>query len=470
VWAYDKGGIRGQSEFGVRVKTLFATLKAGFAYNGLGQRVSKTTATATDDRHFLYGTDGSLRVESDGQGNILMEYFYLNDQLLAVYLPDDDGDGVVNVDDLRPVSPDQDGDGLSNLEEWYVHGTDSTRADSDNDGISDSVEIATQTDPNNPASVSGDGDINGDGNINVGDLVLLVQFVLEQRIASADEFSHADMNHDGSLTVQDILLLQKLLLQSWLNIDGQQNGPQAEPAWFAGWLDPFITPAHAVPANSGTLYYVHNDQLGTPQALTDESGVVVWSGEYDPFGKAAVDEDADADGNAVAFNVRLPGQYYDVETGLHYNYFRYYDPTTDRYLTSDPIGLQGGLNTYLYTNANPVRFTDPLGLFAGALPAPVAPPVGAPGAPDGTGRERAPRNFKQLGRELRDLFFNEDGNDSTDFPDDEPKQCRDQEKKKKNCHALKDSILSTCAGLTGRKKFACFQAAQDAFDQCMEQD
>jgi len=185
--------------------------------------------------------------------------------------------------------------------------------------------------------------------------------VLEQRIASADEFSHADMNHDGSLTVQDILLLQKLLLQSWLNIDGQQSGPQAEPAWVAAWLDPFITPAHAVPATSGTLYYIHNDQLGTPQALTDESGVVVWTGEYDPFGKATVNDDADADGNAVAFNVRLPGQYYDQETGLHYNYFRYYDPGTGRYLTSDPIGLSGGLNTYAYVGGNPLNEIDPTG-------------------------------------------------------------------------------------------------------------
>jgi len=58
--------------------TELATLKPNFAYNGLGQRVSKITATATDDRHFLYGSDGSLRFESDGQGNILMEYFYLN--------------------------------------------------------------------------------------------------------------------------------------------------------------------------------------------------------------------------------------------------------------------------------------------------------------------------------------------------------------------------------------------------------
>ena len=58
----------------------------------------------------------------------------------------------------------------------------------------------------------------------------------------------------------------------------------------------------------------------------------------------------------------LPGQYYDQETGLHYNYFRYYDPSTGRYITSDPIGLDGGLNTYSYALSNPARFADPLGL------------------------------------------------------------------------------------------------------------
>ncbi len=61
----------------------------------------------------------------------------------------------------------------------------------------------------------------------------------------------------------------------------------------------------------------------------------------------------------------FPGQYYDRETGLHYNYFRYYDPSTGRYITSDPIGLAGGLNTYLYGNANPNRFIDLQGLNAG---------------------------------------------------------------------------------------------------------
>lgn len=65
----------------------------------------------------------------------------------------------------------------------------------------------------------------------------------------------------------------------------------------------------------------------------------------------------------TASDETLPGQYFDEETGLHYNYFRYYDPTLGRYITSDPIGIGPSLNTYLYVGANPLRYYDSLGLF-----------------------------------------------------------------------------------------------------------
>jgi len=127
------------------------------------------------------------------------------------------------------------------------------------------------------------------------------------------------------------------------------------------------------PYETAQLFYVHTDHLGTPQRMTDTGQATVWTASYDPFGAAVVDEDPDNDGNGVVMNLRFPGQYYDAETGLHYNYFRYYDPGTGRYLRSDPIGLDGGLNTYGYVGGNPVKNMDPMGLFS-ILPAYITDP------------------------------------------------------------------------------------------------
>ena len=84
--------------------------------------------------------------------------------------------------------------------------------------------------------------------------------------------------------------------------------------------------------------------------------------QQEPFGNNPANDDAD--GNAVAFDLplRLPGQRYDQETGLHYNYFRDYDPSLGRYGESDPVGLRGGLNTYVYVSAASLRFSDKFGL------------------------------------------------------------------------------------------------------------
>ncbi len=113
---------------------------------------------------------------------------------------------------------------------------------------------------------------------------------------------------------------------------------------------------------AGYAYY-HLDHLGTPVALTASDGRVVWSADYDAFGKAVI-RVAEA-----TSNLRLPGQYWDDETRLHYNDRRYYDPETGRYLTEDPIGITGGLNLYLYVEADPINFSDPTGecLIPGAV-------------------------------------------------------------------------------------------------------
>ncbi|MCP3669988.1 MAG: hypothetical protein GY814_06065, partial [Gammaproteobacteria bacterium] len=102
--------------------------------------------------------------------------------------------------------------------------------------------------------------------------------------------------------------------------------------------------------------YLHTDHLATPRKATNEAGQAVWQWESEAFGNALPQS------SGIAVNLRFPGQYYDEETGLYYNYFRYYDPSTGRYVTSDPIGLRGGLNTYAYVGGNPVGWVDHYGL------------------------------------------------------------------------------------------------------------
>ena len=104
-------------------------------------------------------------------------------------------------------------------------------------------------------------------------------------------------------------------------------------------------------------YFVHPDHLGTPQVITDSNQSVVWQAEYEPFGQATITT------GTITNNLRFPGQYFDAETNLHYNYFRDYDPTIGRYIESDLIGLRGGLNTYNYALQNSIRYSDPEGLL-----------------------------------------------------------------------------------------------------------
>lgn len=104
-----------------------------------------------------------------------------------------------------------------------------------------------------------------------------------------------------------------------------------------------------------TVTYLHTDHLSTPRLATDADGVVVWHWQGEAFGSTPAT-------GSVMVNLRFPGQYYDGETGLHYNWNRYYDPSVGRYITSDPIGLEGGLNSYAYGLSNPSKYFDSNGL------------------------------------------------------------------------------------------------------------
>ncbi len=112
---------------------------------------------------------------------------------------------------------------------------------------------------------------------------------------------------------------------------------------------------------SFAVYSVETDHLGTPRQVRDVNRQLRWQWDSDPFGSILPNANPAGLGN-FTLNLRFPGQYYDEESGLHYNVFRDYDPGVGRYVQSDPIGLAGGINTYGYVGGNPVSRVDPLGL------------------------------------------------------------------------------------------------------------
>ena len=105
------------------------------------------------------------------------------------------------------------------------------------------------------------------------------------------------------------------------------------------------------------LAWLHSNHLGAPELVTGTQGQVLWRAHYAPFGAARVQADA------FVLDLRLPGQHFDAETGLHYNRARYYDPQAGQYLSPDPLGTPDGPNPYAYVAFNPLRFIDPDGLI-----------------------------------------------------------------------------------------------------------
>ncbi|MFI1864382.1 putative T7SS-secreted protein [Streptomyces jumonjinensis] len=150
------------------------------------------------------------------------------------------------------------------------------------------------------------------------------------------------------------------------------------------------------------FFAISTDVIGTPTELIDETGELAWHTRTTLWGATAWNRDATA-----YTPLRFPGQYHDPETGLHYNYFRHYDPETARYLTPDPLGLAPAPNPDTYVH-NPHTWTDPLGL--------------APRCLNDTGKEGKDTNENftpgsaegqqladQLRRESAESIFNENG-------------------------------------------------------------
>ena len=129
------------------------------------------------------------------------------------------------------------------------------------------------------------------------------------------------------------------------------------------------TPIALLKDNS--TYRIYAAQIDTPRVITEnQTNQTLWIWTSKPFGESKPNEDVDGDQVAFNYNLRFPGQYFDQETGKHYNFNRDYDPVTGRYVQSDPIGLDGGINGYQYAKNLPTIFLDETGLRSSP---PIAP-------------------------------------------------------------------------------------------------
>lgn len=112
------------------------------------------------------------------------------------------------------------------------------------------------------------------------------------------------------------------------------------------------------------VWFYHCDHLGTPQEMSDHTGAIIWKAEYKAWGECRAEKAKSSffeNSEIISNNIRFQGQYFDEETGLHYNRYRYYSSYVGRYVSKDPIGLLGGFNTHTYAS-NPIGYTDKLGL------------------------------------------------------------------------------------------------------------
>ena len=186
-----------------------------------------------------------------------------------------------------------------------------------------------------------------------------------QRRSLADALQQSGGEDGGSVVFPPVLVQMLDRLESEILAD---RVSEESRRWLASCgltveqiqnqMDPVYTPARKI-------HLYHCDHRGLPLALVSTEGATEWCAEYDEWGNLLNEENP----HQLQQLIRLPGQQYDEESGLYDNRHRYYDPLQGRYITQDPIGLEGGWNQYVYASIHPTYSIDPLGLID--KPAPV---------------------------------------------------------------------------------------------------
>ncbi len=314
------------------------TVVGDYQYDGRGQRSIKTTTEGTT--HFIYGPSGELLGEYAGDGETWREYIYLNGQPIALYAE-------------APAAPPTPLEIIMDNDDPETSYTGKFKLTSNPQAYNGDYELADKDSTYRwtPTTISGTFEV----------YAWWVEKIKHSRAATYT------IVHKGTADVElrghDANGGQWNLLGTYEFAGGAEyvELSSGDRKKIAADAIRFTEVPSGGGATGGT-YFIHTDQLGTPRQVSDDQQTIVWRWDSAPFGDSAADEDPDGDLTKFTLNLRFPGQYFDAESGLYYNYFRTYDPTIGRYIESDPVGLNGGLNIFGYVNGSPMGYSDPLGL------------------------------------------------------------------------------------------------------------
>jgi len=319
---------------------------ADYHYNYAQQRVQKTVNGETTIYH--YDMAGQLIAESDAQGAFTKEYVWFSGQLVAVIETQQSAGEVMQEQD---VIYNDDAPEMTKTTGWRTRNASSGYLGQHKLGAGYGGRELTWT-----------------PNLLGGRYQVYAWWVQSSKKSTQAPYT---ISHNGQTNVVYVNQTQSggqwnLLGEfefsgdgsEWVKIDDSNGQVSADAVRFVRVID---APVEQVTMST---YFAHNNHLATPILLTDQGQNKVWSTSYTPFGLGTPQDDVDGDGNRVTLNIRFPGQYYDAESGLHYNWHRYYDPELGRYITSDPLGLYDGPSTYGYAHQNPVNKFDPNGQSA----------------------------------------------------------------------------------------------------------
>ncbi len=366
-----------------------------YGHNAFGERVHKLDVAANKYTYYHYGVDGELL--SEQSGGYTRDYIYLYGRLVAVL---DSRDGWVSIDDNGNASPALSINGTTatistsaNIENGYyayrsANGDTEISANLSNlTGSASGVAAGFEIKANNSTAADY---VRVTRNAKQplillhGDIVTPIALPEEnfisvaRRISGTTQTQHyqtSDAYVRLERNANSIYVYSSSDGQSWQQL-GVSIDIHLPSDALLGYYASGSTSNQIVFSdvefvgdlgNAFEPFYVYTNHISAPVVIADGDRDVVWEAIYSPFGEVDI---LVAD---IENNIRFPGQYFDVESGYYYNYFRTYDPSTGRYLQSDPIGLNGGINTYGYVLQNPLRYVDPLGLKTLA-PIPALPP------------------------------------------------------------------------------------------------